>query len=50
MTINAFSMGAWAAGMNMSLGMMRHGIVKSIGPDVDKILSTLATSARATAS
>ncbi len=27
--------------MNMSLGMMRHGIVKSIGPDVDKILSTL---------
>lgn len=40
-TINAFSMGAWAAGFNMSLGMMRHGIVKSIGPDVDKILSTL---------
>jgi phenylacetate-CoA ligase len=41
-TINAFSMGAWAAGFNMSLGMLRHGIVKSIGPDVDKILSTLA--------
>jgi phenylacetate-CoA ligase len=40
-TLNAFSMGAWAAGMNMSLGMTRHGIVKSIGPDVDKILSTL---------
>jgi len=40
-TLNAFSMGAWAAGFNMSLGMMRHGIVKSIGPDVDKILSTL---------
>ena len=35
----------WARGppgFNMSLGMMRHGIVKSIGPDVDKILSTLA--------
>ena len=31
-TINAFSMGAWAAGFNMSLGMMRHGIVKSTGP------------------
>ena len=31
-TINAFSMGAWAPGFNMSLGMMRHGIVKSIGP------------------
>lgn len=40
-TLNAFSMGAWAAGFNMSLGMLRHGIVKSIGPDVDKILSTL---------
>ena len=40
-TLNAFSMGAWAAGFNMSLGMMRHGIVKSIGPDIDKILSTL---------
>jgi phenylacetate-CoA ligase len=41
-TINAFSMGAWAAGFNMSLGMMRHGIVKSVGPDIDKILSTLS--------
>ena len=41
-TINAFSMGAWAAGFNMSLGMLRHGIVKSTGPDIDKILSTLA--------
>jgi phenylacetate-CoA ligase len=40
-TINAFSMGAWAAGFNMSLGMMRHGIVKSVGPDLDKIFSTL---------
>jgi phenylacetate-CoA ligase len=41
-TINAFSMGAWATGFNMSLGIMRHGIVKSVGPDIDKILSTLA--------
>ena len=40
-TINAFSMGAWAAGFNMTLGMLRHGIVKSVGPDLDKILSTL---------
>ena len=40
-TINAFSMGAWATGFNMSLGMLRHGIVKSTGPDLDKILSTL---------
>jgi phenylacetate-CoA ligase len=41
-TVNAFSMGAWATGFNMSLGMMRRGIVKSTGPDIDKILSTLA--------
>jgi len=41
-TINAFSMGAWATGFNMSLGMVRRGIVKSVGPDIDKILSTLA--------
>ncbi len=41
-TINAFSMGAWATGFNMSLGMLRHGIVKSTGPDIDKILSTLS--------
>jgi phenylacetate-CoA ligase len=41
-TVNAFSMGAWATGFNMSLGMLRRGIVKSTGPDIDKILSTLA--------
>jgi phenylacetate-CoA ligase len=40
-TLNAFSMGAWATGFNMSLGMTRHGIVKSIGPDIDKLLSSL---------
>ena len=40
-TINAFSMGAWAAGFNMTLGMNRHGVVKSTGPDLDKIFSTL---------
>jgi phenylacetate-CoA ligase len=40
-TLNAFSMGAWATGFNMSLGMNRHGLVKSIGPDIPKILSSL---------
>jgi phenylacetate-coenzyme A ligase PaaK-like adenylate-forming protein len=40
-TLNAFSMGAWATGFNMSLGLNRRGIVKSIGPDIEKILSTL---------
>jgi phenylacetate-CoA ligase len=40
-TINAFSMGAWAAGINTHQGMNRHGVVKSTGPDLDKIFSTL---------
>ena len=33
--------GRMGAGFNMSLGMNRHGLVKSIGPDIQKILSTL---------
>jgi phenylacetate-CoA ligase len=40
-TLNALSMGAWAAGINMSLGMNRHGVVKSIGPDTERVLTTL---------
>jgi phenylacetate-CoA ligase len=40
-TINAFSMGAWAAGINTHQGMNRHGVVKSTGPDLDKVFSTL---------
>lgn len=40
-TINAFSMGAWATGINMSLGLNRNGIVKSTGPDIAKVVSTL---------
>ena len=40
-TINAFSMGAWATGINMGLAMGRNGIVKSTGPDIDKILHTI---------
>ena len=39
--LNAFTMGAWATGFNVSLGMTRHGLVKSIGPDIPKILSSL---------
>ena len=41
-TLNAFSMGAWATGTNVSAAMTRVGVVKSCGPDVDKILSTMA--------
>jgi phenylacetate-CoA ligase len=40
-TINAFSMGAWATGINMGLALERNSIVKNTGPDVSKILSTL---------
>ncbi len=41
-TINAFSMGAWATGINMGQALERNGIVKNIGPDVGKILGTLS--------
>ncbi len=40
-TINAFSMGAWATGMNMGTALQRNSIVKNTGPDLDKIFSTL---------
>jgi len=40
-TINAFSMGAWATGINMGIALQRNSIVKNTGPDIDKILSTL---------
>jgi phenylacetate-CoA ligase len=39
-TINAFSMGAWATGINMGVALARNGIVKCTGPDVEKILHT----------
>ena len=40
-TINAFSMGAWATGVNMGIALQRNGVVKNTGPDVAKILHTL---------
>jgi phenylacetate-CoA ligase len=40
-TINGFSMGAWATGVNVGEALRHNGIVKSTGPDVDKILNTL---------
>ena len=39
--INGFSMGAWATGINMSIALNENGVVKSTGPDIGKILSTL---------
>jgi len=39
--LNTFSMGAWATGFNMALAAQSLGVVKSTGPDVEKILNTL---------
>jgi phenylacetate-CoA ligase len=40
-TINAFSMGAWATGLNMGIALQKNGIVKNTGPDINKVLETL---------
>lgn len=40
-TINAFSMGAWATGLNMGLALQRNSVVKNTGTDIPKILHTL---------
>jgi phenylacetate-CoA ligase len=40
-TLNGFSMGAWATGINMGISLQQNGIVKNTGPDVAKILHTL---------
>ncbi|RZI45724.1 phenylacetate--CoA ligase family protein [Candidatus Finniella inopinata] len=40
-TINAFSLGAWATGLNMGIALERNTIVKNIGPDIEKIFKTL---------
>jgi phenylacetate-CoA ligase len=41
LTINAFSMGAWATGINMGIALQRTSLVKNTGPDLDKVLRTL---------
>lgn len=41
-TINAFSMGAWATGLNMGLALQLNSTVKNTGPDLAKIFNTLA--------
>ena len=40
-TINAFSMGAWATGTSIGIALQRNGVVKNTGPDTEKILATL---------
>jgi phenylacetate-CoA ligase len=40
-TINAFSLGSWATGINMGIALQSNSMVKNTGPDMDKIFSTL---------
>ena len=39
--INAFALGAWATGMNITMSCLLFAKVKSLGPDIDKIKNTL---------
>ena len=39
--LNAFSMGAWATGMNMGIALSKVCMVKSTGPDLEKIVDTI---------
>ena len=39
--INAFALGPWATGMNVSMSLVEIAILKSTGPDVSKIENTL---------
>jgi phenylacetate-CoA ligase len=35
-------MGAWATGLTMAIALEKRGLVKATGPDVDKVLNTIA--------
>lgn len=39
--VNAFALGAWATGLNVTLSLLDVCIMKSTGPDIDKIVHTL---------
>lgn len=39
--INAFALGAWATGLNVSMSLAEITIMKSTGPDIDKIVNTM---------
>ena len=39
--LNAFALGAWATGMNVSISLTPAAILKSTGPNLDKIVSTM---------
>ena len=40
-TLNGFSMGAWATGTNVTAALKRLGVVKSTGPDTEKMFSAM---------
>ena len=39
--INAFALGAWATGVNITISCLKFAKVKSVGPEIDKIENTL---------
>jgi phenylacetate-CoA ligase len=39
--LNAFALGAWATGMNVSISLSPTSILKSTGPNADKIVNTM---------
>jgi len=39
--INAFALGPWATGMNVSMSVVDVAVLKSTGPDIQKIVNTL---------
>ena len=39
--LNAFALGPWATGMNVSMSLVDRCVLKSIGPDVNKVVATL---------
>jgi phenylacetate-CoA ligase len=40
--LNCFALGPWATGMNVSMSLVDVGILKSIGPDAQKLENTLS--------
>jgi phenylacetate-CoA ligase len=39
--LNTFALGPWATGMNISMSLVDRCVLKSIGPDVAKVIATL---------
>ncbi len=39
--LNAFALGAWATGMNVAISLTDRAILKSTGPNLDKIVNTM---------